>query len=129
MTVPTMPRPAAFIAVNSAPAMSGHFATLYRYSAGEGGTDIYGKTFEPYWFAEPYDSGCGRYATMAEANAEGAAWADDLGLAFFPATQEAQEAAKASGEAMRAKAVAMRANRDAGMSLKEAAIAVGVIRA
>jgi hypothetical protein len=129
MTNPTTPRPAPFISVNASPAMSGHFATLYQYSAGEGGTDIYGKAYAPYWFAEPCDSGCGRYPTIEGANAEGAAWAAEIGVAFRPATAEDVEKAAAASVAMRARAAAMRAHRDAGMGLKEAAIAAGVIAA
>lgn len=49
--------------------------------------------------------------------------------AFTPVTAEDVKQAAAAGEAMRARAAAMRANRDAGMSLKETAIAAGVISA
>jgi hypothetical protein len=109
-----------FIAVNSSPAMSGHFATLYNWSLGEGGVDIHGKAFEPYWFAEPYESGMGRYADWRDANAEGERWAAEVGLEFHPATEESVARAAASAERFRLRLERRHELVRGGMAMKEA---------
>ena len=91
-----------FIAVNLTPAMSGYFATLYCWSQGEGGVDIHGNAFDPYWFPEPYTTGIGRYPTWQEANVEAAAWAEAEGLECHLATPE--RIAKAEASAARSQA-------------------------
>lgn len=80
-----------FIAVNTSPAMSGFFATLYDYSMGEGGINIHGEAFPDYWFPEPYETACGRHARWEDANKEGALWAEEIGVPFHPATAEEVE--------------------------------------
>ncbi len=72
----------AFIMCNSSPAMSGFFATMYSWTVdAELGGAAGG-------FYEPWTSGFGRYATLAEAEAEGRQWAAAEGLEFKPADLE-----------------------------------------
>lgn len=53
--------------------MSGYFAVMYHWSKTEHGG---------FW--EPYDTGMGRYATKAEAEAEAIAWSEMDQLDFIP---------------------------------------------
>jgi len=116
-----MTKPKAFIAVNLTPAMSGYFATLYDYSWMEGGTDIHGKDYPGQWFAEPYETGFGRYPTPEQANAEGARWAEAEGLEFFPATPERIAEAEAHSAALRKRIKRIKELRDTeGLGLGEA---------
>lgn len=109
-----------FIAVNLTPAMSGYFATLYTWSQGEGGVDINGKEFKPYWFPEPWTSGIGRYATWQEANVEGEEWAKIEGVKFIPATAERVAEAEASAERFRELAARVKELNATGMDRKAA---------
>lgn len=109
-----------FIAVNLTPAMSGYFATLYDWSQGEGGVDIHGKAFDPYWFPEPYTTGIGRYATWQEANVEAEQWAKMEGLECFPATAEKVAKAEASAANFRARMERLRELKESGLDAKVA---------
>lgn len=117
MTATTRPaRPAAVIAVNCSPAMSGYFATLYDYSWMEDESKEHGG----FWFPEPYATGFGRYATWEEANAEGEQWAAAEGLEFQPATQERVDRAKAETERLRARTARIRELREQGLDFRTA---------
>lgn len=109
-----------FIAVNLTPALSGYFATLYTWSQGEAGVNIHGEEFPAYWFPEPEATGLGRYATWAEANAEGAAWAEREGLEFVPATAERVAKAEAESNVFRSRIARIKELREQGHSLRDA---------
>lgn len=109
-----------FIAVNLTPAMSGYFATLYDWSWMEGGINIHGEAYEGQWFAEPYDTGCGRYDNWQQANAEAKAWAEDIGCEVQIATAERVAEAEASAAASRKRIARIVELRKGGMSLTEA---------
>jgi hypothetical protein len=96
------------IAVNLTPAMSGYFATLYRWTEEHGG------------YYEPWETGLGRYPTWEGANAEGARWAADLGVAFQPATAEAAAEAEVRLAASRKLFARVRELRSEGLSLRDA---------
>lgn len=109
-----------FIAVNLTPAMSGYFATLYCWSQGEGGVNIHGEAFDPYWFPEPYTTGLGRYETWQEANVEAEAWAKAEGLECRLATAEKVAKAEASAARSAARMARFRDLVAEGVAPKEA---------
>lgn len=106
-----------FIAINTSPAMSGYFATLYVWSKGEAGIDINGKPYDEYWFPEPEQTGIGRYADWRDANREGQLWAEQEGVKFIPATAQAVEDSRLRSEAFRVYMARIRELREADPSL------------
>lgn len=98
------------ICVNIESAMSGYFATLYRWTEDPTGG-----------FYEPYDTGMGRYETWDGANAEGERWAKEIGCKFIPATEERVREAEAHRARTRALIERIKELRDTeNLSLKEA---------
>ena len=66
-----MNNPPPFISVPKTPGISGFFAVMFTWN---NEMDVY----------EPAQTGMGRYATLAEAQAEGRYWANAEGLEYLP---------------------------------------------